>query len=60
LYRGLGDVFKSLTTILLLAYKLIYIVTLITHRLSLAEGPEVFERIYERNVFFGKVLFFPE
>ncbi|EAE4124711.1 galactitol-1-phosphate 5-dehydrogenase [Listeria monocytogenes] len=48
------------TTIHFLANKQINIEPMITHRLSLAEGPEVFERIYERNEFFGKVLFFPE
>lgn len=48
------------TTIHFLANKQINIEPMITHRLSLAEGPEVFERIYERNEFFGKILFFPE
>jgi L-iditol 2-dehydrogenase len=33
---------------------------LITHRVSLAEGPEIFEKIINKNGFFGKVLFYPE
>lgn len=33
---------------------------LITHKLSLAEGPDIFEKIAQRNEFIGKVIFYPE
>ncbi|WP_044747650.1 galactitol-1-phosphate 5-dehydrogenase [Bacillus alveayuensis] len=33
---------------------------LITHRVSLAEGPKIFEKIINKKEFFGKVLFYPE
>lgn len=32
----------------------------ITHRVSLADGPEIFEKMIIKNGFFGKVLFYPE
>lgn len=32
----------------------------ITHRVSLAEGPEIFRKMINKNGFFGKVLFHPE
>ena len=32
---------------------------LITHRLDLSEGPEIFEKIAERTPGIGKVLFYP-
>ncbi|MEK5039835.1 galactitol-1-phosphate 5-dehydrogenase [Sporosarcina sp. FSL K6-3457] len=33
---------------------------MITHRLGLEEGPEIFNKIINREGFFGKVLFYPE
>ncbi|GAA0609611.1 galactitol-1-phosphate 5-dehydrogenase [Virgibacillus siamensis] len=34
--------------------------SMITHRLNLREGPDVFDRIVNRDGSFGKVLFYPE
>jgi L-iditol 2-dehydrogenase len=39
---------------------LINVRPLITHRVPLSQGPEIFERIINKNGFFGKVLFYPE
>jgi len=33
---------------------------MVTHRISLEEIPETFEKIYKRDSFFGKVMVFPE
>lgn len=33
---------------------------MITHRLKLEDGPEIFNKIVSRDGFFGKVLFYPE
>lgn len=33
---------------------------MVTHKISLAEIPETFEKIYKRDSFFGKIMVFPE
>lgn len=33
---------------------------LVTHRVALSKGPEMFEKVAERKEYIGKVLFFPE
>lgn len=48
------------TTIQFMAKGQINVKPLITHRVSLIEGPEIFEKIINKNGFFGKVLFYPE
>ncbi|MBY6277383.1 galactitol-1-phosphate 5-dehydrogenase [Symbiobacterium thermophilum] len=48
------------TTIECMSKGLINVRPLITHRVPLSQGPEIFERITNKNGFFGKVLFYPE
>ncbi|WP_143415756.1 galactitol-1-phosphate 5-dehydrogenase [Geobacillus sp. E263] len=48
------------TTIECMSKGLINVKPLITHRVPLSQGPEIFERITNKNEFFGKVLFYPE
>ncbi|WP_199425889.1 galactitol-1-phosphate 5-dehydrogenase [Thermaerobacillus caldiproteolyticus] len=48
------------TTIQFMAKGQINVKPLITHRVSLIEGPEIFEKLINKNGFFGKVLFYPE
>ena len=44
----------------LIGQKKIDVSKIITHKLSLSEGPNVFEKIVENPNEFGKVLFYPE
>ncbi|EIA20495.1 galactitol-1-phosphate 5-dehydrogenase [Listeria fleischmannii] len=48
------------TTVHFLANGQIRVKPMISHRLSLQKGPQVFEDIYHKKEFFGKVMFFPE